>query len=41
VTEKLNFAAGEERSLHVTVEFNGERHELIVPVPARDLDLVD
>jgi hypothetical protein len=34
VTEKLNFAAGEERSLHVAVDFNGEQHELIVPVPA-------
>jgi hypothetical protein len=34
VTEKLNFAVNEERILRVTVEFNGDRHELTVPVPA-------
>jgi hypothetical protein len=33
VTDKLKFAANEERVLHVSVDFNGEQHELLVPVP--------
>jgi hypothetical protein len=33
VTDKLKFAANEERVLHVKVDFNGEQHELRVPVP--------
>jgi hypothetical protein len=34
VTDKLKFEPTEERVLHVTVDFNGEQHELAVPVPA-------
>ena len=34
VTDKLNFGPAEDRVLHVTVDFNGEQHELTVPVPA-------
>jgi hypothetical protein len=34
VTDKLTFSANEERTLHVTVDFNGEQYGLIVPVPA-------
>jgi hypothetical protein len=33
VTDKLKFEPSEERVLHVTVDFNGEQHELRVPVP--------
>ena len=34
VTDKLKFEPSEERVLHVTVDLNGEQHELTVPVPA-------
>ena len=33
VSEKLKFTRKEERSLHVTVEFNGEQHEFTVVPP--------
>lgn len=35
VSEKLKFARKEERSLRVTVEFNGEQHEFTLVPPAQ------